>query len=47
MSYNVFEFVNGMRDCRNGVPHKEGMGESYDAGYSSQYQLEQLECARV
>lgn len=40
-NYDVHEFVHGQRDCKNGVPHKDGT-ESYNAGYSAQYQLEQI-----
>jgi hypothetical protein len=41
-NYDVIEFVNGQQDCKDGVPHKDGMGESYDAGYRVQYELEQI-----
>ena len=40
-NYNVHEFVYGQRDCSKGIPHKDGT-ESYNAGYSAQYQLEQI-----
>lgn len=40
--YVVSEFVDGQQDCRDGKPHFDGMGESYDAGYSTQYALEQM-----
>lgn len=40
-NYNVIEFVNGQQDCRDGIKHKDGMGESYDAGYRVQYELDQ------
>ena len=30
---SVSDFIDGQRDCRNGVPHKEGRGEDYDRGY--------------
>lgn len=40
--YNVSEFVSGQKDCRDGVPHKAGMSEGYDAGYGAQYELEQI-----
>lgn len=39
--YDTFEFVRGQTDCREGVPHQSGQSESYDAGYSCEYQLEQ------
>jgi hypothetical protein len=40
--YLIGDFLNGMKDCREGKPHQMGMGESYDAGYSSQYELEAI-----
>lgn len=40
--YVVSEFVDGQQDCRDGKPHFDGRGESYDAGYSTQYALEQM-----
>lgn len=41
-NYNVNEFIDGQKDCRDGKPHFDGKGESYDAGYSAQYTLEQI-----
>ena len=41
-SYNINEFLGGMMDCKEGVKHRQGMGESYDAGYGSQKQLEAI-----
>lgn len=41
-NYNIVEFVNGQQDCKNGISHKNGMTESYSAGYSCQYELEQI-----
>ena len=41
-NYNVIEFVNGQQDCRDGVTHMDGKGESYDAGYCVQYEIEQI-----
>lgn len=39
--YDISEFINGQRDCKDGVPHKEG-SESYNAGYSAEYELQQI-----
>lgn len=39
--YNVIEFVNGQQDCRDGVKHADGKGDSYDAGFRTQYEIEQ------
>ena len=38
--YVVSEFIDGQQECRDGKPHFDGKGESYDAGYSAQYELE-------
>ncbi len=38
---NTAEFLQGMNDCLKGVERMAGKGQSYDAGYSSQYQHEQ------
>ena len=43
INYDINEFIDGQKDCRDGVPHKAGMSESYDAGYSAEYQLEQIQ----
>ena len=38
----VSDFFQGQIDCRDGKPHQDGMSEAYDRGYSTQYQLEQI-----
>jgi hypothetical protein len=40
--YNVIEFIDGQRACKDGKPHESGKSESYDAGYAAQYELEQM-----
>lgn len=40
--YDVFDFVRGQADCRDGIPHKDGKGESYDAGYRFEYELQEI-----
>ena len=40
-NYDIHDFIKGQRDCKEGVPHKDGT-DSYNAGYSFQYELEQL-----
>ena len=45
--YVVSEFIDGQQDCRDGKPHFDGKGESYVAGYSTQYQLEQIQSTGV
>lgn len=42
MSNEVFDFIDGQRDCRNGVEHKDGKGADYDRGYAFEYQREQI-----
>lgn len=36
------DFLQGQRDCKDGVLHEAGKSAHYDAGYSSQYEAEQL-----
>ena len=36
------EFLDGQRDCKNGVEHKPGRSEEYNNGYGCQYEAEQL-----
>ena len=43
--YDIGDFIDGQRDCRDGVAHQD-KSESYNAGYSAQYTLEQLRSAR-
>lgn len=40
--YNILQFLDGMKDCKEGKPHQMGMGESYDAGYGTQYELQEI-----
>lgn len=40
--YDIHDFVRGQKDCRNGVPHQSGKSESYDRGYSFEYEFEQI-----
>ncbi len=42
MNFNIDDFMRGQRDCKDGKEHKAGNSESYDSGYSAQYELEQL-----
>lgn len=41
-NYDVFDFVRGQADCHDGVPHKDGNGVSYDAGYRCEYEIQQI-----
>ena len=40
-------FKRGVRDCRDGVPHRAGQDIMYDRGYSAQYQIEQANTAKT
>jgi hypothetical protein len=31
------DYLNGMDDCKAGIPHKEGRSKDYDRGYAAQY----------
>lgn len=42
VDYDLQEFVRGQSDCVNGVAHLD-QNESYNAGYSAQYQAEQIQ----
>ena len=42
---NSVEFIQGQQDCKEGRAHKAGNTASYDAGYSAQYGLEQVQTA--
>lgn len=39
---NADDFLQGQRDCKNGVPHEAGKSKDYDAGYGAQYSAEQM-----
>ena len=41
MSY-ADDFLQGARDCKDGIPHESGKPKAYDDGYGSQYEAEQL-----
>lgn len=45
--YDPFDYIRGMSDCREGIPHKSGQSESYDAGYSAEYQLTEIKSQEV
>lgn len=36
-------FLQGQQDCKEGKPHASGRGESYDRGYATQYEWEQVQ----
>jgi hypothetical protein len=44
---NADDFLQGQRDCMNGVPHKAGMPVDYDRGYNTQYDKEQRDSERT
>lgn len=43
---SVPDFIRGQEDCKAGKPHKEG-SESYNRGYSAQYELEAMNTERT
>ncbi len=40
------DFLQGQRDCEEGIPHQTGKSEAYDRGYAAQYEMEQIMGAR-
>ncbi len=41
----VDDFLQGQRDCDNGIPHKDG-SDAYNRGYNAQYESEQIKTER-
>jgi len=39
---NIDDFLQGQIDCMQGIEHKEGMSDSYNRGYTAQYEVEQM-----
>lgn len=37
------DFLQGQRDCEEGIVHAAGHSEAYDRGYGTQYEKEQVE----
>jgi hypothetical protein len=37
------DFLQGQKDCRNGVEHKPMQSEAYNRGYATQYEKEQID----
>lgn len=35
------DFIQGQKDCQDGVPHKRNMSRDYDRGYMVEYEREQ------
>ena len=44
---DVDEFVRGQRDCREGLPCKEGESVYYQRGYGAQYQINAVSDAKA
>lgn len=38
-TFDSAEFLRGMRDCEEGVPHKD-QGEFYNRGYRAEYEMQ-------
>ena len=45
IAYTKRQYEKGIRDCKKGLPHKEGRHEEYDQGYGFQYMKDQMESA--
>ena len=41
------DWIQGQKDCRDGVPHKDGNGAHYDLGYSEEYAKQQCQDAEL
>ena len=33
----IEDFLQGQKDCSQGIPHKDGKSKNYDRGYSYEY----------
>ena len=44
---NTDDFLQGQRDCKDGVSHKPNQSEAYDRGYSTEYIFQQVMDART
>jgi len=40
------DFIDGQKDCAEGICHKEGMSDAYTKGYSYEYYSEQARTHR-
>ena len=40
--YDTFDFIAGQLDCREGKPADPERSESYQQGYSAEYQLQEI-----
>lgn len=43
----ISDFIQGQKDCHEGIPHREGMSEDYTRGYRCQYEAEQVKAERA
>ena len=41
----VGDFLQGQRDCKDGVVHESGKSKDYDSGFNYQYWIEQRNTA--
>jgi hypothetical protein len=39
---DAWQFIQGQKDCKYGLPQKEDEGLSYDRGYSAEYHLQAM-----
>ena len=35
----VDDFLQGQKDCADGIPHEPGMSADYDRGYADEYEM--------
>jgi len=40
---NTDDYLQGMRDCKDGIPHQPGKSQDYNDGYSCQYSSEAVQ----
>lgn len=41
------EWMQGQKDCQDGISHTDGRGDSYDLGYSEEYEKQQIQDAKL
>jgi len=39
---NSDEYLKGMRDCKDGIPHQPGMSQDYNDGYAAEYERQEV-----
>jgi hypothetical protein len=36
------DFLQGQRDCHDGIPHKPDQSDAYNRGYAAEYEMSQI-----